>query len=95
MLAEREVEAAAQELRVARVSGEVALVAVRGEADERVEVVALVEMEQHVAVVEVLDLHGREPRHRVLLDDGRRARGGRDQGQDQEPPQHRPLTPRL
>ena len=69
MLAERQVESAAQELRVARVLGEPALVAVGGEADQRAEVVVLVEVEQHVAVMQVLHIDGGKARDRLLLDD--------------------------
>jgi hypothetical protein len=76
VLAERQVQAAAQELRVARVGREPALVAVGREPHERGEVVLLVEMEQDVAVMQVLHFHGRQARQRVLIY-GRRGEGGR------------------
>ena len=94
MLAEREVEAAAQELRIARMRGEPALVAIGGEPHERVEMVVLVEIEQHVAVVQVLHIDGRQARDGVLLDDGRGERRGRQRRQDDEFAQHPALTPR-
>ena len=92
MLAERQVEAAAQQLGVARVRDEPALVAVGREAHQRVEVILLVEVEQHVAVVQVLHLHGRQPRKGLLLY-GRRGEGRRRECREDEEQAQR-LTPR-
>ena len=81
--------------RVPGVRREAPLVAIGGEPHERVEVVSLVEMEQHVAVVQVLHLDGRQARDRLLLDDRRgRHREWRQRRQHQEPAPHAPLTPR-
>src|SRR5690606_23166133 len=95
MLAQRQVQAAAQQLGVARVRREPALVAIGREADQRLEVVLLVETEQYVAVVQVLHLHGRQAGDRLLLDDRRGRRKWRERSQDEDPAQHAAVTPRL
>ncbi len=64
--------------------GEASLVAVAREPDQRVEVLGLVEMEQYVAVMQVLDLDRRQPGRGIR----RRRVGGQQRGQ-QQGPRHR------
>jgi hypothetical protein len=94
VLAERQVEAAAQELGIACMRNEPALVAVSREPDQRIEIVLLVEMEQYVAVVQVLDLHRGQPRDRVLFDDGSGDGRRRERRKNDECSQHPASTPR-
>ena len=84
MLSERQVEPAAQQFRVAHMRGEPALVAVGRQSHQRVEVVVLVEIEKHVAVVQVLHLDGRKAAVAERCRSGRSGRSGRQRRDHQQ-----------